>query len=193
LTRLHIRYTASSLTDDLFLTHTKDRRNWQARYVIQHPVASSAAQCSAKMAATDCELMCKARVPAAQKLLSNNLMPVGVSGADNKSEASLLTACVSSCALAKQATIDKTTWYFEADLATRIMREKQTLARLTGWSMAEINDLPSARTYSDPKEANNTEPVQVASTAEPSEKPPRPPWWIRAIEKVKALGQSLIP
>ncbi|MEN9559427.1 MAG: hypothetical protein RLZZ502_638 [Pseudomonadota bacterium] len=37
LTRLHLRYTSDSFPEDLMLTETKDRENYQTRYVIRHP------------------------------------------------------------------------------------------------------------------------------------------------------------
>lgn len=37
VTRMHIRYTAESHEDDLAFRETKDRENFQARYVLRHP------------------------------------------------------------------------------------------------------------------------------------------------------------
>jgi hypothetical protein len=45
LTRLHVRYTPQTFADDLAFTQTKDRQNWQTRYVIQNPYGGSVAEC----------------------------------------------------------------------------------------------------------------------------------------------------
>ena len=37
LTRLHLRYTPATLPEDLMFQETKDRQNYQARYVLRHP------------------------------------------------------------------------------------------------------------------------------------------------------------
>ncbi len=37
ITRLHLRYDSNSFRKDLLLKHTKDRSNFQGRYVIRHP------------------------------------------------------------------------------------------------------------------------------------------------------------
>jgi hypothetical protein len=37
LTRLHLRYTPETLPEDLMFQETKDRQNFQARYVLRHP------------------------------------------------------------------------------------------------------------------------------------------------------------
>jgi hypothetical protein len=37
LTRLHLRYTPEALPEDLMFQETKDRQNFQARYVLRHP------------------------------------------------------------------------------------------------------------------------------------------------------------
>jgi len=45
LTRLHIRYTKETFPEDLGLQETKDRGNFQARYVLRHPWRGSILQC----------------------------------------------------------------------------------------------------------------------------------------------------
>ncbi len=47
LTRLHLRYTPDSFPEDLAFLETKDRQNFQARYVLQHPWRGSADKCQA--------------------------------------------------------------------------------------------------------------------------------------------------
>jgi hypothetical protein len=37
VTRLHVRYDAKSFPEDLALVETKDRTNFQGRYVLHHP------------------------------------------------------------------------------------------------------------------------------------------------------------
>jgi hypothetical protein len=193
LTRLHMRYTARTVTDDLVLTQTKDRRHWQTRYVIRHPFASNVAQCGNRLGATDCELMCKARLPAAQKMLNHNVLPVGVGSTESKTEPGLLASCISTCSLAKQASLDRATRYYEVELPPRLAQEKQTLARLTGWSMLDINDIPNAQLYGDTNESAEVPVASATADAVPPAKPPRPPWWKRIYEKAKKLGKSLTP
>ena len=45
LTRLHIRYTKETFPEDLGLQETKDRGNFQTRYVLRHPWRGSVFQC----------------------------------------------------------------------------------------------------------------------------------------------------
>jgi hypothetical protein len=45
LTRLHLRYTAATLPEDLMFQETKDRQNYQARYVLRHPWPGDAGAC----------------------------------------------------------------------------------------------------------------------------------------------------
>ncbi len=45
LTRLHIRYTKATFPEDLAFQETKDRGNFQARYVLRHPWTGSVFQC----------------------------------------------------------------------------------------------------------------------------------------------------
>ncbi|MCW5745906.1 MAG: DUF2330 domain-containing protein [Alphaproteobacteria bacterium] len=47
LTRLHLRYTPASFPEDLVLQETKDRQNFQARYVLRHPWRGSRNACQA--------------------------------------------------------------------------------------------------------------------------------------------------
>ena len=47
LTRLHVRYTRDSFPEDLAFQETRDRQNFQARYVLQHPWRGSADKCKA--------------------------------------------------------------------------------------------------------------------------------------------------
>jgi hypothetical protein len=164
LTRLHVRYTANTFPEDLMFIQTKDRQNWQTRYVVQTPYAGSVAQCSDKVGQMDCEAMCKPRV--AQQLGAPDY-----EGAPSlfrsKDALSLQRDCVSACVAAKQAGIATATRYYQTELPQRLATEKQTLAQLTGWSLAKIDAMPGAA---------------------PSRAPtPAKPWWeeLFAPKKVK--------
>jgi hypothetical protein len=47
LTRLHVRYTAETFPEDLMFQETKDRANYQARYVLRHPAKVAPDACPA--------------------------------------------------------------------------------------------------------------------------------------------------
>ena len=47
LTRLHVRYTAETFPEDLVFQETKDRANYQARYVLRHPAKVKPDACPA--------------------------------------------------------------------------------------------------------------------------------------------------
>ena len=55
--------------------------------------------------------------------------------------------CVSACAASKQAGVDAASRYYQNDLPRRIAAEKQTLAKLTGWKMSDIDAMPNARWF----------------------------------------------
>ena len=147
LTRLHVRYTANTFPEDLMFTQTKDRQNWQARYVIQQPYDSSVAQCSAKVGQMDCEAMCKPRV--AQVLNFTGTYPEQKPMYRDKDPIALQRDCVNTCTASKQTGIDDASRYYQIDLPHRIATEKQTLAQLTGWGLAQIDEMPEARKFSD--------------------------------------------
>ena len=169
LTRLHLRYTANTFPEDLMFTQTKDRQNWQTRYVVQNPYEGSVAQCSAKVGQMDCEAMCRPRV--AQMVNAPQL-----EGQQNgpregqrplfrdRDPIALQRDCVSACVAAKQAGVDAAVRYYQTDLPRRIEAEKQTLARLTGWKMSEVDALPGAMQFSG-TEAPRSTPQGVK------------PWW----------------
>jgi hypothetical protein len=50
LTRLHVRYTRESFPEDLAFQETKDRQNFQTRYVLRHPWRGPANKCEAAAA-----------------------------------------------------------------------------------------------------------------------------------------------
>ena len=45
LTRLHVRYTPETFPEDLMFQETKDRQNFQTRYVLRHPAKVAADAC----------------------------------------------------------------------------------------------------------------------------------------------------
>jgi len=45
LTRLHVRYTPETFPEDLMFQETKDRQNFQTRYVLRHPAKVEANAC----------------------------------------------------------------------------------------------------------------------------------------------------
>lgn len=47
VTRLHLRYTKETFPEDLMFHETKDVKNFQGRYVLQHPWKGSPTQCEA--------------------------------------------------------------------------------------------------------------------------------------------------
>ncbi len=166
LTRLHVRYTANTFPEDLMFTQTKDRQNWQTRYVIQQPYESTVAQCSAKVSQIDCEALCKPRVT---RVLGNtSTSPDQEPIYRSKDPLALQRDCVAACSASKQAGIDAASRYYQQDLPRRISTEKQTLAQLTGWGLAQIDEMPGAQTYPD-----------VGRVTPPRSAPPTPgkPWW----------------
>lgn len=134
LTRLHVQYTANTLPEDLMFTQTKDRQNWQSRYVIQNPYASGVAACSEKTGKADCEAVCSSAVSEVQSAIKNhrsNSYPLP-KDYRNKSSAELRNDCAKNCSDSKRTAVVAAAKYFERDLPERLAREKQTLAKLTG-------------------------------------------------------------
>ena len=146
LTRLHVRYTANTFPEDLMFTQTKDRQNWQTRYVIQNPYAGSVAACSETVAKNDCEAMCRTKVPEVSREATLRAKDgwEGVKKYVGKSSSELTTDCVDACGTSKRRAIEVAAKYYERDLPARLATEKQTLAKLTGWSMAEIDKMAGA-------------------------------------------------
>ncbi len=179
LTRLHVRYTANTFPEDLMFTQTKDRQNWQTRYVIQNPYAGSVAACSEKTAKADCEAMCRDRTSNVERMISDGRRNNG-SLPDiyaNKSSSALMSDCAKSCSDSKRGALDAASKYYERELPERLAREKQTLAKLTGWSMAEIDRMGSA--------AGNVTPTSTGDVQVPD----RRPWWQKLFSRAKG-GKS---
>ena len=172
LTRLHVRYTANTFPEDLLFIQTKDRQNWQTRYVVQNPYEGSVAQCSARVGQMDCEAMCRPRV--AQWLSAPPLPYEGRNSGSNdtrpifrdRDPSVLQRDCVSACAASKQAGVDAASRYYQTDLPGRLNAEKQTLARLTNWRMDEIDALPGALRFSGAVSPGEISPGKTEK-----------PWW----------------
>ncbi|NVO07146.1 MAG: DUF2330 domain-containing protein [Rhodoferax sp.] len=141
LTRLHVRYSASTFAEDLMFIQTGDRDNWQARYVLKQPYASSVPACSGQMAQLDCQALCTQRVNAVLEPGRRDLLKEEYSG---KSRAMLLAECVPACSASKKTALNGATRYYAQDLPNRLRTEKQTLADLAGWSMDRIEAMPGA-------------------------------------------------
>jgi hypothetical protein len=146
LTRLHVRYTAATFPEDLLFTQTKDRQNWQTRYVIQNPFASDVAACAAKADALNCETICKDRMANVERVLERmrNTSRKPDSRYGNKPSEQLFGECSQACFVSKRDGLDAARRYYDETLPKRLAQEKQTLAQLTGWSASEIEALQSS-------------------------------------------------
>ncbi len=177
LTRLHVRYTANTFPEDLMFTQTKDRQNWQTRYVIQNPYAGSVAACSDKTAKADCEAMCKSRMSEVERMIENakrNNWKIPQNEYADKSPTSLMSDCTKSCSDSKRSALEAATRYYERVLPERLAREKQTLAKLTGWSMAEIDKMGGA--------SGNVTPTRTGDVQVPDTRT----WWQKLFGTAKA-------
>lgn len=146
LTRLHVRYTANTFPEDLMFTQTKDKQNWQTRYVIQNPYAGSVAACSESVAKNDCEAMCSVKVSEVSRAAAFGAKDGwdGLKKYAGKSNSELAADCADACSASKRRTLELASRYYLRDLPARLATEKQTLAKLTGWSMADIDKMATA-------------------------------------------------
>ena len=138
LTRLHIRYTPESLSEDLMFNQTADRQNWQARYVLQQPFAGSVSACSAKVGKADCTAMCKQRI---QDFVREPQRIPGTNITSKVNENELMSDCITACKTSKTNALDAVKQYYTRQLPERERAERKTLAQLTGWSDAEISKM----------------------------------------------------
>ncbi len=162
LTRLHVRYTPNTFPEDLMFIQTKDRQNWQTRYVIQTPFDGSVAQCSEKVGQMDCEAMCKPRVAELLSIPKTELTDPLYRG---KGRSLLQRECLASCVASKRSGISAAARYYQIDLPKRLDAEKQTLAELTSWKLSDIDALPGATRYTGPwVSAGLNEPQTLGST-----------------------------
>ena len=83
--------------------------------------------------------------------------------------------CVAACFASRRAGVDAASRYCQTDLPRRLNAEKQTLARLTGWRMNEIDALPGAWRFAgvaspgDTPHPSSTLPALPDNTSKP--------WW----------------
>jgi hypothetical protein len=99
----------------------------------------------------------------------------------SKDPLALQRDCVAACSASKQAGIEAASRYYQQDLPRRISAEKQTLAQLTGWGLAQIDDMPGAQKYlgSGGGGGSVTPPVSAPPT-------PGKPWWEQLFNTSKA-------
>ncbi|WP_338847147.1 DUF2330 domain-containing protein [Massilia sp. W12] len=142
ITRLHLRYNAESFPEDLVLSETRDQENWQVRHVIHHPQYGALQKCIAVLEQKHrCSDECEPRV---SKVIA--LQNSGRASSWRHQTAPVWQAeCERACHVAKQDSFRPIINYFQKDVAQRLEREKQTLANLSGWSMAQIEALPGAQ------------------------------------------------
>jgi hypothetical protein len=147
LTRLHVRYTPATFPEDLMFTQTKDRQNWQTRYVIQNPFASDMAACTAKVDATNCETLCKDRLSNVERMLgwARNASSKPDQRYVNKPNEQLFGECAQACFTSKRNGLEAARRYYDEELPTRLAQEKRTLAKLTGWSATDIDALQATK------------------------------------------------
>jgi hypothetical protein len=196
LTRLHVRYTPRTFPEDLMFTQTNDQSNWQARYIVQNPYGGSVAECSEKVALMNCTTMCDARVSAVRAVLGPSLPSGQTQGAtdDNipsvtvrgytrplaayrgKSTEVLRDECVATCRASKAQGLDAAMRYYQKELPERVAAEKQTLARLTNWSLHDIDAMPGAQRFSMASPEGQT---TLSSAAAPAVEP----WWRKLFAK----------
>lgn len=176
LTRLHLRYTAASFPEDLALTQTRDRQNWQTRYVIQQPFSGSLSQCSAKLAKFNCEASCNERVQRIVDVRDPARLNPAFLGRDSQM---LRQECLAACDGAKQRGLQAASNYYERDLPARLTREKQVLAQFTGWSISDIDQMPSSPAIKLGRRELGTNPGTNPSTSPGDQASPAPTWWQR--------------
>jgi hypothetical protein len=136
-----VRYSANTFPEDLMLFETRDLEDWQARYEIRQPYASSVSACSGQVAKLDCQAQCSYKVNFLFLVNQPSYLKQPFRG---KSREALQAACLPGCKAFKQTALDGAARYYAQDLPTRLRTEKQTLAELSGWSMARIEAMPGA-------------------------------------------------
>lgn len=140
LTRLHLRYTPESFAEDLMFIQTSDRTNWQTRYVIHTPFPGSVSDCQAKAASNNCKAYC-------QDLASSNSNDKEWKTEDDQDkdkDKEYVMECTQRCTKHNWKAVQEAVQYYQTALPARIKAEKNTLAELTGWSMAEIDAMPGS-------------------------------------------------
>ena len=100
---------------------TRDRVNWQTRYVVQHPFEGTLQECRGKTRA--CEATCTTAW--------------GQGPPDSTSQQANLAQCLQSCEASQQGALEQARRCYEVNLPQRRRTELQTLRRYTGWSAEE--------------------------------------------------------
>lgn len=152
LTRLHVRYTPQTFPEDLMFVQTKDKQNWQTRYVVQNPFEGTLQQCRDKAGAHDCAASCAAAY--------------GKRAPDGGAPQGEWAMCLQSCEASRREALEQARRYHEIDLPQRRRGELQTLQRLTGWSPEE------ARRFAGADPSPNTGANSGANSVLPAV-----PWW----------------
>ena len=140
LTRLHVRYTAKrTFPEDLSVHADQGQTKLQTRYVIQNPYAGSVAACTDDHCEIDCDGDVQSRVGDVERMVSvgekNNW------GRSATTPTNHPTRCkpVPQGLQRQQAQRHQNPTRYYARTARTPRPRKQTLAKLTGWSMAEID------------------------------------------------------
>lgn len=176
LTRLHLRYTPQSLSEDLSFVQTQDKQNWQTRFVLQQPYKSTVAQCSADLQEKNCAALCKTQVGAVLEYRKSPHYNESRDESETKklADKDLTAHCIQACTKSKRSALDAALRYYNETLPTRLRSEKLTLAKLTGWNPAQIDQMPGAMLPEAPQTAP---PGSVDPThEEPAQQAPKK-WW----------------
>ncbi len=146
LTRLHVRYTAQTFPEDLMLVQTRDRENWQTRYVVQNPFEGSMQQCQQKTNGQACEASCNS----AYGPFARDGSPIEAQRAQ----------CVQSCQASQAASLEQARRYYEQDLPLRRQQELNNLRRYTGWSLDEARRLGGVMSTQTPSTTTVEAPIK---------------------------------
>lgn len=124
ITRLHVRYTPQTFPEDLMFVQTKDRENWQTRYIVQNPFEGNLQQCRQKAAANSCERQCRGALEDIDTVMPRQ---------------NYYAACLQECRSSNRSAIEQARRYYDIDLPQRQAKERATLMRYTGWSKPQID------------------------------------------------------
>lgn len=145
---------------------TGDKDNWQTRYVLHHPYKGSVSECSAAAAKHNCQTTCKEQTRYG-----------GWSMAE----------CQKTCeAQKKQAVLDAQRYYL-TDLPKRQWQERQTLAQLTGWNLADI-DRMAGGPLSRPRDDKPVRPADAPNGG--GEGAGKKTWWEKLFSQAHGLWQT---
>jgi hypothetical protein len=146
LTRLHVRYTPQTFPEDLMFVQTKDRQNWQTRYVVQNPFNGTLQQCREKAAAEHCEASCESAY--------------GRRWPDPAAQQNWVAQCIQGCQGSRREALEQARRYYAIDLPQRRQTELQTLMRYTGWSVEQAQRFAGVvPALDEPPGANGATPL----------------------------------